>query len=284
MKFLIFGAAGMAGNTVSRYLLSKGHEVKGVSREAQEGIDTAVCDVNDLDSVATIFKEGSYDYIVNCIGILNQFAEANHDQAVFLNAYFPQFLAALTKNTKTNCIFLSTDCVFSGKRGEYTEADFPDDTTFYGRSKALGEVIDDKNLTIRTSIVGPDTNAKGIGLLNWFMSQNGSIKGYRNAIWTGITTVELAKIIEKVAQANATGLINMVNNEPISKLNLLGLFNEIFMDNQLQIEAFDDYYSNKSLVRTKFDFDYTVPSYKIMIAEMKDWMITNKNLYPHYNI
>lgn len=285
MKFLIFGSAGMAGNMICQYLINKGYDVMGVSREKDQNIKTIQCDVRNINDVKAIIEDGTYDIVVNCIGILNQFAEDNHDEAVFLNSYFPHLLVELTKDKNTKCVFLSTDCVFSGKgQGAYTESDVPDEQSFYGRTKALGEVNDSKNLTIRTSIIGPDAKEKGIGLLNWFMKQDGVVRGYTNAIWTGITTLELAKIIEKASFENITGLVNMVHKEPISKYELLILFNEKLKQNKLIIEPFDDYYSNKSLVRTNKSFNYTVPHYEVMIEELAIWIKDNRNLYTHYNI
>lgn len=283
MKFLIVGATGMAGNTVSNYLKSKGYSVDGIARRGNASAGIIECDVIDTDKLRKIVINGAYDCIVNCVGILNKSAEDNHDLAVFLNSYLPQFLSATTLNLKTKCIFLSTDCVFSGKRGGYVENDFPDEKSFYGRSKALGEVVDNKNLTIRTSIIGPDVNIEGIGLFNWFMRQSGKINGFVNAIWTGITTIELAKIVEQAALSNCVGLVNMVNNETISKYELVNLFNEIFRSNSIEVEQYLDYHSNKSLIRTNFDLDYQVSSYRAMIEEMKDWIDKNRESYSHYN-
>ena len=135
-------------------------------------------DATDFDSLNTIIKTGKYDTVINCIGILNQFAENNHALAALLNSYLPHFVAASANAVDAQVIHMSTDCVFSGARGQYTEDDFPDGTTFYDRSKALGELNDDKNITLRNSIVGPDINERGIGLMNWFMKQSGEINGF----------------------------------------------------------------------------------------------------------
>ena len=284
LKFLIFGVSGMAGNTIATYLIEKGHNVTGFSRKDQKTILTIKGDVRDEKLVKKIIEEGKYDYIINCIGILNEFAEENHEEAVYLNSYFPNFLALLTKKSETRLILMSTDCVFSGKKGGYTENDFPDGETFYARSKALGEIVDDKNITLRCSIIGPDIKKNGIGLLNWFMKQSEPIKGFTNAKWTGITTLELAKVMEKVAVQKVYGLINIVYKEPISKYNLLLLFNRYLTANRMIIEPFDDYVTDKSLVRTNFDLDYEVPDYETMVSEMADWIRDHKNKYPHYSI
>ncbi|SDH60577.1 dTDP-4-dehydrorhamnose reductase [Flavobacterium omnivorum] len=282
MKFLVFGSSGMAGNTIATYLTQQGHDVTGFSRNSSTSISSIIGDVTDSDLVKNTIHEGRYDCIINCIGILNQFAEENKEKAVYLNSYFPHLLVSLTKEMATQVILMSTDCVFSGEKGSYKESDFPDGKSFYDRTKAIGEVNDTKNLTLRSSIVGPDINENGIGLLNWFMKQDDPMKGFTNAMWTGVTTLELAKIMEKAASENAVGLINMVYKEPISKFNLLNLFNKYLRNNTLKIEPFEGFVSDKSLLRTNFNFEYEVPNYETMISEMAGWMLKSTSKYPHY--
>jgi dTDP-4-dehydrorhamnose reductase len=282
MKFLVFGSSGMAGNTIATYLIQQGHDVTGFSRSSSVNILTIIGDVTDNKFVKNVIDNGEYDCIINCIGILNQFAEENKEKAVYLNSYFPHLLVSLTKEMTTQVIFMSTDCVFSGEKGSYRESDVPDGKSFYDRTKAIGEVNDTKNLTLRSSIVGPDIKENGIGLLNWFMKQNDPIKGFTNAMWTGVTTLELAKIMEKAAAENAVGLINMVYKEPISKFNLLKLFNKYFLNNTLKIEPFEGFVTDKSLLRTNFNFEYEVPPYETMISEMASWTMKNTSNYPHY--
>lgn len=283
-KFLIFGSDGMAGKTIATYLNEQGHDVTGFSRNVSKNNHSIIGDVTKKELVEKVVKEGKYDTIINCIGLLNQFAEENHETAVYLNSYFPHLLVSLTKNTTTQIIHMSTDCVFSGKKGGYVENDFPDGETFYDRTKALGEINDEKNLTLRNSIIGPDTKQNGIGLFNWFMQQEGLVKGYTNAKWTGLTTLELAKIMEKAAIEKTTGLINMVHKESISKFDLLQLFNKYLRNNQVSIEPFEGFVSDKSLVRTNFNIKYEVPDYETMISEMADWIFKHKEQYPHYII
>ena len=193
MNFFVLGCNGMAGHTISLYLKEQGHTVFGFDRSKSQYISSVAGDAHDTEFLRKLISEGKYDSVINCIGILNQFAEQNKALASFLNSYFPHFLAETTAGTDTQVIHMSTDCVFSGKRGEYTEVDFRDGETFYDRSKALGELEDEKNITLRNSIIGPDINSKGIGLLNWFMHQQIEIDGYTKAMWTGQTTLQLAK-------------------------------------------------------------------------------------------
>lgn len=284
IKFLIFGSQGMAGKTIATYLNEQGHDVTGFSRNISNDFKYIIGDVTNKELVEKVIKEGEYDTIINCIGILNNFAEENPEMAVYLNSYFPHLLVSLTKDSTTQIIQMSTDCVFSGKKGGYVESDFPDGDTFYDRTKALGEISDDKNLTLRNSIVGPDIKESGIGLFNWFMKQEGTIKGYTNAKWTGLTTLELAKIMEKAAIERTSGLINMVHKESISKYDLLKLFNKYVRNDSLTIEPFEGFVADKSLVRTNFSLGYVVPDYETMISEMADWITKHKDQYPHYKL
>jgi dTDP-4-dehydrorhamnose reductase len=284
MKFLILGAGGMAGHVITIYLIEKGHDVTGFDKKQLHYCNTIVGDARNESLIAKVIKVGEYDTIINCIGILNQFAEQNKSLAVYLNAWLPNLLADLTRDSKTKIIHMSTDCVFSGKRGNYTEQDIPDGETIYDKTKALGELNDNKNITLRNSIVGPDINENGIGLLNWFMKEEGPVKGYINVLWTGLTTLQLAKAMEQAAEDRITGLYNMVYSEPITKYNLLLLFNKYLRKGTVVIEPSDVLVVNKSLKRTNFDFDYLIPDYEKMIYELAVWINNHLTLYPHYPI
>ena len=284
MNFLVCGCNGMAGHTISLYLKEKGHNVFGFDRKASRLIASVSGDACDKDFVKELIGSGNYDAVINCIGILNQAAEKNKALAAYLNSYFPHFLAELTEGTRTQIIHMSTDCVFSGKRGLYSESDLPDGVSFYDRSKALGELNDDKNITLRNSIIGPDINPDGIGLLNWFLKQDGTINGYTGAIWTGQTTLQLAKTMEEAAARRANGLYNTVPDKSISKFELLNLINHYLRNDSICIHPVDGINADKSLKRTRFDFDYLIPDYDIMVAEMADWIFKHKNLYPHYHL
>ena len=278
MKFLVLGCNGMAGHTISLYLKEKGYDVLGFDTSSSNYIKNIVGDARDTDKLSKIIKEGKFDVVINCIGILNQYAEKNKALASFLNSYLPHFLAEVTSELNTYVIHMSTDCVFSGKKGSYTENDFCDGETFYDRSKALGELRDDKNLTLRNSIVGPDINPKGIGLLNWFLQQNKEVSGYTKAMWTGQTTLQLAKTMEAAVLEGAHGLINAVPNSSISKYELLRLFNHYFKNDSIIINPVDGI----NLKRTNFEFSYLIPDYEKMVFELAQWVNSHKEMYPHY--
>lgn len=281
-KILVLGATGMAGHTISLYFKEKGHNVVSYSRTPFLYCDNIIGDVFDTEKFKSVLLKGEYDAVINCIGILNQDAENKPSKAVYLNSYIPHLIVDILKDKKTKLIHMSTDCVFAGNSGPYFENSFCDGETFYDRTKALGEVNDKKNLTFRNSIIGPDMNENGIGLFNWFMKQEGTINGYTGAIWTGVTTLTLAKAMEKAIEDNLCGLYNLVNNESISKYDLLHLFNKHFNDNQVIIEKQESLQLDKSLRNTREDFIFKVPSYEQMILEMKEWVDNHKAIYPHY--
>jgi dTDP-4-dehydrorhamnose reductase len=282
MRILVLGATGMAGHTISIYFKERGHDVTAFSRREFNYCHNIIGDVADFDYLKSIVHEGNYDAIINAIGLLNNDAEVNKPLAILLNSYLPHYLNFITQEMKTRVIHMSTDCVFSGKTGGYSENSFRDGETFYDRSKALGELENTKDLTFRNSIIGPDMNERGIGLFNWFMKQEGQIQGYTKAIWTGVTTLTLAKAMEQALEEKLTGLYNLVNNNSISKFELLKLFNKHMKNGELEILESDKVSLDKSLLNNRYDFSFELPSYEKMIIEMKEWIENHKELYPHY--
>jgi dTDP-4-dehydrorhamnose reductase len=283
MKILVLGATGMAGHTVALYFKEKGYNVVSFSRTPFLFCENIIGDVFETEKFKSILIRENFDVVINCIGILNQDAVNYPTKAVFLNSYLPHFIVDILKNSKTKLIHMSTDCVFAGNSGPYFEASFCDGTTFYDRTKALGEVNDTKNLTFRNSIIGPDMQQHGIGLFNWFMQQRGPINGFTGAIWTGVTTLTLAKAMEKAIEQDLCGLYNLVNDQSISKYELLQLFNKEFCDSEVTINMQDKFQLDKSLKNTRNDFLFEVPPYDQMIKEMYDWIVKHKNLYPNYS-
>lgn len=284
MKFLVLGCNGMAGHLISLYLKEKGHSVTGFARSRSKYVETIVGDATDTELLKSIIINGNYDSVINCIGLLNQFAENNKSMAVLLNGYLPHFLADITRGTDTQIIHMSTDCVFSGKRGQYTEEDECDGQLFYDKTKAIGEIEDEKNITLRQSIVGPDIKEEGIGLLNWFMKQEGSVNGYTKAMWTGQTTLQLAKTMESAAKQRAHGLFNTVPETNISKYELLRLFNRYMRNDELTVNPVEGVNADKSLKRTRFEFDCKIPDYETQVAELSEWMRAHREMYPHYKL
>lgn len=284
MKILVLGGSGMAGHVISIYFYEKGHDVTAFSRSKLSYCNNINGDATDFKLLQKIIEEGNYNAVINAIGLLNENAENNKSFAVLLNSYLPHFLSYITKDMNTRIIHMSTDCVFSGKTGRYSEDSFRDGETFYDRTKALGELENCKDLTFRNSIIGPDRNQSGIGLFNWFMKQEGQINGYTKAIWTGVTTITLAKAMEQALKENLTGIYHLVNNETISKYELLNLFNKHMRNEEIVILPNDKVSVDKSLLNNRTDFSFKVPSYKEMIIEMKEWIKNHQQLYPHYYV
>lgn len=275
MKILVLGSEGMLGHVVRLYFLEKGHDVKGTYRSGSEDyIFDATKNISDIEKFVDDFKP---DAIINCIGILTKVAEDNKPLAVMVNSYLPHYIDEISRKKGVKFVHVSTDCVFDGKVGDYTEDSLRTETDFYGRSKGLGEINNESNVTLRTSIVGPDKNENGIGLFQWFMNQENETNGFDKVIWTGLTTLEFAKCMEKAITNNLTGLRHAVNNEKIDKYSLLCLFKKYF-NKDIIINSKSDYVSNKSLVRTT-NFDFNIPSYDQMVKEMSEWVTNHKELY-----
>ncbi len=281
-KYLIFGINGMAGHVIAQYLMEQGHAVTGFARNRNPTCNTILGDARREDDVRQALDCNAYTVVVNCIGVLNRFVDENLPDGIYLNSVFPHFLSKCMETKKTKLIHISTDCVFSGKKGQYTEYDVPDATSYYGRSKALGEVVDEKNLTIRTSIVGPELKTNGIGLFHWFMNQESIVNGYEKVLWSGVTTLQLAKIIEADSAVNQVGLYHLVNNRVISKHDLLGLFNRFCRNNPITIQSETRTISDKTLYNTHRIQELVVPSYEQMVREMAAWITLHPGLYGQY--
>ena len=281
-KVLLFGATGMAGHIAYYYLQStERYELINVVYRTKLVKDSIVVDVTDKNAVTKLVEEVRPDLIINCIGVLIKGSKEHPDNAIFINAYFPHLLKKLSDKIGAKLIHISTDCVFSGKRGNYTESDFRDADDIYGRSKALGEIINDKDLTIRTSIIGPELKTNGEGLFHWFMHQTGQVNGFKTAIWGGVTTLELAKAIDNAIVQEQTGLIQLSNGIGITKYDLLNLFKKIWHRSNVNILPYDGNKIDKSIAKSD-KFAYEVPGYEIMLLEQYEWMRKNDKLYSQY--
>jgi dTDP-4-dehydrorhamnose reductase len=284
-KILVIGIKGMAGHMLYNYFdESKLYDVYGLARNIESTPKLFDIDVSDTAQLRSLFIANQFDYVVNCIGILNKDAEDYPSKAIWFNSYFPHYLEEITKETQTKVIHISTDCVFSGKEGGYTENDIKNGIGFYAQSKALGELTNAKDVTIRTSIIGPELNRNGIGLFHWFMSQSDGavLKGFTNAFWSGLTTLELAKVVLEIINQNISGLIQVAPFSKIDKYNLISLFNSIYKNGKMTIKPNGNYHVDKSLVSVRTDFDYHVPNYEKMLESQKEWILQHASIYSHY--
>lgn len=278
-RVFVFGATGMAGHMVTRYLDSLGKYLLFNSSIDKLNDQTIILNVENKKLVKKLLYQAKPDIVINCIGLLIQASKKHPALAIYLNSFFPHYLAELGQKLDFKTIHMSTDCVFSGKKGEYSENDFRDGEDHYARTKALGELINDRDLTFRTSIIGPELNENGVGLFNWFMRQKGTINGYTNVFWTGVTTLELAKAMDKAIEQDLTLLYHLVPENKISKYDLLQIIKEVF-NKPIEILKDGQQKHDKSLINTRQDFNYNVPNYRDMLIELRDWM---KNWeYGHY--
>lgn len=282
MKIIVFGANGMAGHMVSLYLQEQGHEITGFVKKKNNIMNCIEGNALDSDLVREVLRKSEYDAVINCIGILNKAVDARLAAGIYVNSVLPHLLEECVENTKTRVIHISSDCVFSGNLGHYKESSRPDAESYYGKTKALGEIWGDKSLTFRTSIIGPELKSDGIGLFHWFMSQSGPVNGFTEVIWSGVTTLELAKAIGAALEQNLTGLYHLVNNEVISKHDLLCLFNRYMNDNKTVIHENGSFSNDKSLVDTRLELNHKIPSYEVMIQELAEWMQNHAEVYSQY--
>lgn len=287
MNILVLGATGMAGHIITLYLMEQGHAVTAYSRTPFPYGKHVTGDITDASVLRSVLFSGGYDAIVNCIGILNDACDREPSRAVYVNSYLPRLMVNLLKDSPAKLIHLSTDCVFSGRAAPYRETSFRDGETLYDRTKALGEPEPDdgKSLTFRNSIIGPDLKRDGIGLFNWFMRQTGRVNGYTGAIWNGVTTLTLAKAVERAVTVEPlTGIYHLVPERNISKYDLLLLMNKQFKGNTVEVLPCDTVRVDKTLINSRTDFAFPVPGYEEMLMELKEWVQAHHSLYPHYSV
>ena len=271
MNIFVLGCTGVVGHAIALYFKEAGHEVHC-------GDVTLSYDKVHLKKT---IEELQPDAVINCTAIVNQAAEEDKAGAAYLNAYLPHLLEHLTVGTKTVVVHRSTDCIFSGAKGQYTLEDWPDAKSFYARTKAVGELDNDKDITIRVSLIGPAQDEEDGSLLNWFLRQEDDVKGFANAIWTGLTTLEYAKTIESLLNQKAHGVFQAAPKTPISKYELLKLFEKHFPGDRSIVKV-ENSRVDKSLIPYWGEYDVQTPDYEEQIIEMKRWIEKHPGLYPSY--
>ena len=279
---LILGATGMLGHSLYKTLIKDPTlRVFGTTRETNAknlfpkeirgGLIPGI-DVENLNGVANLFKKIRPNVVINAVGIIKQLDVANDPLKVLpINAVFPHQLAKLCKQNQARLVLLSTDCVFSGKKGNYRESDSSDCEDLYGRSKYLGEISNqDHVLTIRTSGIGHELRG-GKGLLSWFLKQKSSATGYSKAIYSGLPSIELANIIRThiIPNPNLSGLYQVSAN-PISKYDLLHLIAKIY-NKKIVLKKSQHLKIDRSLNSTRFRkiTGYKTKPWEKLIIEMR---------------
>lgn len=280
MRILILGGDGMLGQQLWHHFAGR-HEARVTLRmgiEAYSGLGVfdadhafAGIDVRHEDDLLRVFAEFRPEAVINAIGIVKQRDEAKAAlPSLELNAVFPHRLSKICGAAGARLIHMSTDCVFSGRKGAYTEADPSDAEDLYGKTKFLGELHDEHCVTLRTSIIGLELRRKA-GLIEWFLLQQGGIRGFRRAIYSGFTTAEMARVIERVLLEH-TGLHGVwhVASTPISKYELLRMLAEKIERTDVDIEPDDSFVCDRSLDGTRFTeaTGYAAPSWDTMLDEL----------------
>lgn len=278
---LVLGASGMLGNAVLRHLAEaddlvvwgsvRSTSALGRLPEAVRQRIIAGVDVEHPDELVKLLALTDPDVIINCVGLVKQLADAKDPlTALPINALLPHRLARLAALAGARLIHVSTDCVFAGTRGAYTEDDVPDALDLYGRSKLLGEVDYPNAITLRTSIIGHEL-ASAHGLVDWFLSQQGSVRGFTRAIFSGLPTIELARVIRHhvMARPDLRGLYH-VSAAPIAKYDLLRMVAAVY-GKDIRIEPDDALVIDRSLDSTRFrkETGYVPPDWPKMVRDMR---------------
>ena len=281
MNVLILGVTGMLGSTVFRqFSVDKRYQVWGTLRnssglrhfpaEAHSHLLSNV-DVLDQDGLVTVLARVRPSVVINCVGLIKQLADAKDPlSALPINAMLPHRLAKLCALAGARLIHISTDCVFSGRKGLYTEEDMSDAEDIYGKSKFIGELHELPHaITLRTSIIGHEQGSS-LSLIDWFLAQSGSVKGYTKAIFSGLPTVELSRVIKNyvIPAPKLHGLYH-VSVEPIDKLSLLKLVAEVY-EKKIEIIPDEQVCIDRSLDSSRFrqKTGYVPPAWPELVRQM----------------
>ncbi len=287
-RILILGATGMLGHTLLAELsknqnfdvFATARNLKAVAHRLPPELIPKIrgfVDGDNFDTVIRALASIQPDIVINCIGIIKQQSLAGDPlTAITVNAQLPHRISLVCRTAGARLIHISTDCVFDGVKGNYTEKDNSNATDLYGRSKFLGEVEYPHCITLRTSIIGHELTGR-FGLIEWFLAQEGKTRGFRKAIYTGFPTIEMARIISNYVIPNSqlSGLYQ-VSSEPISKYELLKLVAEKYQKN-IEIEPYDDFYLDRSLDSSRFRgiTGYNPPGWPDLVDKMYQHYISS---------
>lgn len=281
-KVLVLGSTGMLGHAVALYMLEHGFDVTSLSISSFPFGHNFIGDALNKDFLDKVLKNQPYDLVVNAIGILNNACDENPIIAEKLNSELPHYLETFFHNSRTKVITISTDYVFPKASGIFWDNSPIGPFNFYGETKAKGEIKNGKDLTFRTSIIGPDFLGTGNGLFNFFMmNQAKSVHGYTNSLWCGVTTVMFAESCVTALNNQWNGIINLCNNDVISKYDLLLLFKK-FSKKEITITPDAGLINRRILKTNHVDVANTIPSYNQMISDMFKWISGHPVVYEKY--
>ena len=282
-RVLILGSTGMLGHVIYNVLQNQSNiELFDMSFRTKLTKKSIICDVAKVDTLEEQIIKINPVVIVNCVGVLLKNSKINPANTIFINSYLPHKLRDIAVKINARVIQISTDCVFNGNRGHNSENTLPNASDIYGRSKSLGELNNSFDLTIRTSIIGPELKHNGEGLLHWLFNQSGNIYVYKNVFWSGVTTLELSKAILFSINNEISGLWNLTNGTEISKYDLIEKVINIFQLNKINLKQDNEKTSNKTLISNR-EIDFKVNSYDKMIVDLKSFYEDNKHFY-NYSI
>lgn len=271
MKLLIFGSNGMLGNYISSYLSNK-YEIINLTRK---DLDLSTITFKNIDELFKLKNIQENDIIINCAGVIPQASKQRslNSRLYFkINSLFPVILSSICEKYSAKMFHITTDCVFSGKDGNYNENSEHDETNDYGMSKSLGELC---NATIiRTSIIGEEINNKR-SLVEWIKSnKNGKINGFENHIWNGVTCLQLAKIIEEIINKNLfwNGVRHIYSPRKVSKYELVSMVNEVYELNIKINKITTEEKCDKSITST-YQNQFNIPDLLEQIKEMKEFKL-----------
>jgi dTDP-4-dehydrorhamnose reductase len=274
-NIVVLGAGGMLGHVVLTYSKSQRlGKIYGLARNPTGNSnldkDIFLLDVRNTTQLFKFLKKCRPCVIVNCLVIKNACTEEEREEMYFINGEIPGILSEYLQsdNDGSRLIQISSDGVFSGKKGRYTENDIPDPTDAYGQSKLKGENIASDYLTIRTSFVGPSLKARD-GILDWFLRSTNSIEGHITSTWNGVSSLELAKFILHCSDRDYSGLLHL-GGEITTKHDLLCLMRDIY-GHYTEITPSEGPIINRSLISVRKDLEYALPSLRAMLDEMHVW-------------
>lgn len=278
-RIIIFGASGMLGHVLYSEL-KKNHEVIGTVRNEKWHPELHVgYEISNLKKIEKLIGDYRPDFVINCIGIIKQLKQSK-DKILSLevNSLWPHKLAEISDRYKAKMIHFSTDCVFSGAKGNYLESDLADARDTYGLSKYMGEVDYPHSLTLRTSIIGHELNSS-VSLIDWFLSQENDCKGFTHAIYSGLPTIVVARFLENVIFKKFISGVYHFSSEPISKFDLLKLVANEY-GKKISINASDELKIDRSLKSNHLrqELNWLPASWPSMIQQMHEHYETS-NLY-----
>ena len=290
MKILILGSNGLVGNTITRYYFEKeNYQTIAILRDYSKlklfhkkfhQKFLVIENILDYEKTKKIIKSVKPDILINCLGITNKEITINPKQIekfIIINSLFPHWLQRLCSNIDARLIHFSTDCIFSGNKGFYSEKDIPDPPDIYGRSKLLGELNYENTLTIRKSVIGHELETKK-GLLEWFLAQNNYVQGYKNVIFSGITVLELARLIDIyiIPRSDLKGILN-ISGQSISKFDFLKILANVY-NKSIEIIPNESMNINRTLNGSQFNklTGYRISPWSSLIKSMYEFNLLKK--------